>query len=142
MRVATVLSTRVIRRGSRDRLLIIDDPHQLGPDAASWSDTDQLVWAQFSNRLRPERTSSAEGCHAGGFPKIQIESLLAWILVGMIVGARIYVVVQNDFLDYLSHPWRIAALWEGGLVAGGILAASGCEVQALRANIAETLLVP
>jgi phosphatidylglycerol:prolipoprotein diacylglycerol transferase len=36
--------------------------------------------------------------------------------------------VQNDFVDYLSHPWKIAALWEGGLaffggLAGGILAA-------------------
>ena len=60
--------------------------------------------------------------------KAQIESLLAWILVGTIIGARIYFVVQNDFVDYLSHPWRIAALWEGGLaffggLAGGILAA-------------------
>ena len=62
------------------------------------------------------------------FSKIQIESLLAWILVGTIIGARVYFVVQNDFVDYLSHPWRIAALWEGGLaffggLAGGILAA-------------------
>src|SRR6266853_6344182 len=64
----------------------------------------------------------------GGFSKVQIESLLAWILVGTIIGARFYFVVQNDFAGYLSHPWRIAALWEGGLaffggLAGGILAA-------------------
>lgn len=63
-----------------------------------------------------------------GFPKVQIESLLAWILVGTIIGARFYFVVQNDFAGYLSQPWRIAALWEGGLaffggLAGGILAA-------------------
>jgi phosphatidylglycerol:prolipoprotein diacylglycerol transferase len=62
-----------------------------------------------------------------GFSKAQIESLLAWILVGTIIGARLYFVVQNDFYDYLTHPWRIAALWEGGLaffggLAGGILA--------------------
>ena len=63
-----------------------------------------------------------------GFSKAQIESLLVWILIGTIVGARFYFVVQNDFADYLSPPWRIAALWEGGLaffggLAGGILAA-------------------
>jgi phosphatidylglycerol:prolipoprotein diacylglycerol transferase len=63
-----------------------------------------------------------------GFSKAQIESLLAWILVGTIIGARFYFVVQNDFAGYLSQPWRIAALWEGGLaffggLAGGILAA-------------------
>ena len=63
-----------------------------------------------------------------GFSKVQIENLLAWILVGTIIGARFYFVVQNDFAGYLSQPWRIAALWEGGLaffggLAGGILAA-------------------
>jgi phosphatidylglycerol:prolipoprotein diacylglycerol transferase len=63
-----------------------------------------------------------------GFSKAQIESLFAWILLGTIIGARLYFVVQNDFVDYLTHPWRIAALWEGGLaffggLAGGILAA-------------------
>ena len=63
-----------------------------------------------------------------GFSKVQIENLLAWILVGTIIGARSYFVVQNDFAGYLSQPWRIAALWEGGLaffggLAGGILAA-------------------
>ena len=63
-----------------------------------------------------------------GFSKAQIESLLASILIGIVIGARLYFVVQNDFAGYLIHPWRIAALWEGGLaffggLAGGILAA-------------------
>ena len=63
-----------------------------------------------------------------GFSKAQIDNLLVWILLGTILGARVYFVVQNDFVDYAIHPWRIAAVWEGGLaffggLAGGILAA-------------------
>ena len=63
-----------------------------------------------------------------GFSKAQIDNLLVSILLGTIVGARVYFVVQNDFVDYATHPWRIAAVWEGGLaffggLAGGILAA-------------------
>jgi phosphatidylglycerol:prolipoprotein diacylglycerol transferase len=58
----------------------------------------------------------------------QLESLLVWIAVGVLAGARLYYVVQNDPGDYFAHPWRIAAVWEGGLaffggLFGAILAA-------------------
>lgn len=58
----------------------------------------------------------------------RIEGLMAWIALGTAAGARLYFVVQNDFLSYLSHPWRILAVWEGGLaffggLLGGILGA-------------------
>ena len=63
-----------------------------------------------------------------GFSKDSIDRLLLWILIGVVAGARLYYVVQNDFLSYLTHPWRILAIWEGGLaffggLIGGILAA-------------------
>ena len=63
-----------------------------------------------------------------GVSKDSIDRLLLWILVGVVAGARLYYVVQNDFLSYLTHPWRILAIWEGGLaffggLIGGILAA-------------------
>jgi phosphatidylglycerol---prolipoprotein diacylglyceryl transferase len=96
-------------------------PH-LGPIPITWYGLNFLVAFVVSGLL------VRKWAQRWRFSKIQIESLLAWILVGTIIGARIYFVVQNDFLDYLSHPWRIAALWEGGLaffggLAVGILAA-------------------
>jgi phosphatidylglycerol---prolipoprotein diacylglyceryl transferase len=57
-----------------------------------------------------------------------IEGLMVSIALGTIAGARLYFVVQNDLSSYLSQPWRILAVWEGGLaffggLLGGILAA-------------------
>lgn len=57
-----------------------------------------------------------------------IEGLLAWIALGTVIGARLYFVVQSDFAGYFTQPWKILAVWEGGLaffggLLGGILAA-------------------
>jgi hypothetical protein len=50
-----------------------------------------------------------------GFSKDSMDRVVLWILVGAVAGARSYYFVQNDFLSYLTHPWRMLALWEGGL---------------------------
>lgn len=47
-------------------------------------------------------------------PRAKVESLMMWILVGTVVGARAYFLVQNDFGSYLAEPWRMFAVWEGG----------------------------
>src|SRR5260370_36678203 len=100
-----------------------DPTPYLGPIPINWYGLNFLVAFVVSGLL------VRNWAPRWGFSKTQIESLLAWILVGTIIGARIYFVVQNGFVDYLSHPWRIAALWEGGLaffvgLAGWILAAN------------------
>jgi phosphatidylglycerol---prolipoprotein diacylglyceryl transferase len=61
-------------------------------------------------------------------PGAKVEALVLWILVGSVVGARAYYLVQNDFGSYLREPWRMIAVWEGGLaffggLFGGVLAA-------------------
>lgn len=58
----------------------------------------------------------------------KIDGLLIWIIIGTVLGARLYYVAQNDPGSYLRQPWRIAAIWEGGLayfggLFGAILAA-------------------
>lgn len=56
-----------------------------------------------------------------------IDDLVIWILVGSVLGARLYFVAQNTPGEYLRAPWRILAIWEGGLaffggLFGGIVA--------------------
>ena len=52
-------------------------------------------------------------------PRENLEGLLLWIIIGSIIGARIYYVVQTDFHSYLREAWRILAVWEGGLAFFG-----------------------
>jgi phosphatidylglycerol:prolipoprotein diacylglycerol transferase len=58
--------------------------------------------------------------------RTMIEQLLVWIMAGVVVGARVYYVMQNDFSAYLQQPWRILMVWEGGLAYfGGFLGGIG-----------------
>ena len=59
-----------------------------------------------------------------GFLKEQVEEALVWIALGTVVGARLYFIIQNDAAAYLAEPWRIVAIWEGGLAYfGGLFGA-------------------
>ena len=59
-----------------------------------------------------------------GMPVDHVERLLLWTLVGTFIGARLYFIVQNDFAGYLREPWRVFAVWEGGLAFfGGLFGA-------------------
>ncbi len=60
---------------------------------------------------------------------IMIQSLSMWVIVGMLVGARVWYVWENWF-QFAPNPLTIFKLWEGGMVfyggfiggfAGGIL---------------------
>lgn len=54
----------------------------------------------------------------------KVEAIMIWIIVGSVLGARFYYVVQNDFGSYLREPWRMLAIWEGGLAYfGGLFGA-------------------
>lgn len=58
-------------------------------------------------------------------PREKVEALLLWIMVGTVAGARLYYIAQNDPGAYLSEPWRILAVWEGGLAYfGGLFGAT------------------
>ena len=60
-------------------------------------------------------------------PELRAElfSLLSWTAFGTALGARLYFVAQDNPAAYLRHPWRIFAVWEGGLAYfGGLFGAT------------------
>ena len=58
------------------------------------------------------------------FSREKIERLLVWIVIGIVAGARLSFVLQNDPSQYVVQPWRLVAIWEGGLAYfGGLFGA-------------------
>lgn len=45
----------------------------------------------------------------------QIEDLLFWVILGVILGGRFGYVVFYQFSYYISNPLRVLQLWEGGM---------------------------
>ncbi|MDQ3384252.1 MAG: prolipoprotein diacylglyceryl transferase, partial [Actinomycetota bacterium] len=56
-----------------------------------------------------------------GISQSRFEGIAGWGLAGGLVGARLFHVVDQP-AAYLDDPWRIFAVWEGGLaVYGGLV---------------------
>ena len=51
----------------------------------------------------------------------QLDDLLAYLVIGMLVGARIIYVFVYDFPSYRAHPWNAFAVWKGGLSFHGAI---------------------
>lgn len=62
-----------------------------------------------------------------GIDRPTVERLTTWTIIVGLIGARLYYVVQQPNLsDYLTHPNRILAVWEGGMAFfGAIMAGLG-----------------
>lgn len=62
----------------------------------------------------------AQEAQRTGIGREHIYSLATWMVIGGILGGRLYYVVQNDFGYYLTHPQDMFATWEGGMAFYGI----------------------
>jgi len=52
----------------------------------------------------------------------QVEALLTWVILGVILGGRLGFVLFYRPLHYLQNPWEIPMLWQGGMAFhGGLL---------------------
>jgi phosphatidylglycerol:prolipoprotein diacylglycerol transferase len=57
-----------------------------------------------------------------GRPPDEVYDLVLWVIAGTLAGARLGHVLLYNPGYYLSHPWKIPAVWEGGLASHGALA--------------------
>src|SRR5450759_1548598 len=54
-----------------------------------------------------------------GIDKDTAYSIFWPIVIGSLIGGRLYYVVQSNFCYYLHHPDKILATWEGGMAFYG-----------------------
>ncbi len=54
-----------------------------------------------------------------GITSDQLEKIIMWAIPAGFVGARLYYVLQQPLGQYLTEPWRIFAVWEGGMAFYG-----------------------
>ena len=52
----------------------------------------------------------------------QLEELLTWVVLGVLIGGRLGFVLVYQPGYYLSHPAQIPAIWQGGMSIHGGLA--------------------
>ncbi|MBT6098414.1 MAG: prolipoprotein diacylglyceryl transferase [Marinovum sp.] len=53
---------------------------------------------------------------------VQVEDLLTWVIVGVILGGRLGYVVFYQPMYFLYHPMEIVMIWKGGMAFHGGLA--------------------
>jgi phosphatidylglycerol---prolipoprotein diacylglyceryl transferase len=51
----------------------------------------------------------------------QMENIVIWAIPAGLIGARLYYVFQQPLEPYFSQPWRIMAVWEGGMAFFGAI---------------------
>jgi phosphatidylglycerol---prolipoprotein diacylglyceryl transferase len=51
----------------------------------------------------------------------QLERIVIYAIPAGFVGARLYFVIQQPLEQYLLEPWRIIAVWEGGMAFYGAI---------------------
>lgn len=94
---------------------------QIGPVAIHWYGITYLVafglflWLARIRVRRPEFASA-------GWTARDVEDLLFYGVVGVVLGGRLGYVLFYKFGHYLSHPLEILSVWKGGMsFHGGLL---------------------
>lgn len=60
---------------------------------------------------------------ARGFTSEQLEKVVYWSIPAGLIGGRLYYVLQQPLDQFVREPWRIIAVWDGGMAFyGGVFA--------------------
>ena len=96
----------------------IDPVFQLGPLPVHWYGVGYAVAFLVAFRV------AFPHARRRGLTSDDGNELLFWTILFGLLGARLYFVLQQpDVGDYLSHPWRILEVWNGGMAYFGAVIA-------------------
>lgn len=91
---------------------------QIGPLAARWYGLMYAVgfasawWLGRRRALRP----------GSGWTPVQVDDLITWLVVGVVLGGRLGYVLFYDLGYYLSNPLESLSIWRGGMsFHGGVM---------------------
>lgn len=96
---------------------------RIGPVAIRWYGMMYLLGFGASYllvRRRLRKDPGAAGTVAD--PQEFISTLYTYLVLGLMVGARLGYVLFYDLGDYLQRPWEVLAVWKGGMsFHGGLI---------------------
>ena len=106
-----------------------------GPIALRWYGLMYLVGYMLGTWLAKRRLRRRPAI--ARFTEQAVDTLVVYLLVGMLVGARLVYVLVYDRQSYVGHPWQIVEIWRGGLSFHGAVIGMGiaCLVFARRHRI-------
>jgi phosphatidylglycerol:prolipoprotein diacylglycerol transferase len=92
--------------------------HIYGPFAVRWYSLSYVAgillgwwWLTRLNRLSPP-----------AFTQKAMDDIVIWAILGVVIGGRFGYVLFYKPMEYLAHPAKIFAMWEGGMsFHGGLL---------------------
>src|SRR5689334_14279285 len=89
----------------------------IGPLAIRWYGVMYLIGYVVGYRLAVRRIEHGRTA----LTRQQLDMLIGYLVVGMLIGARLVYVTVYDPAEYRAHPWEIFALWRGGLSFHGAI---------------------
>ena len=106
---------------------------QLGPIALRWYGLMYLVGYFVGFQLAVKRIERG----ATRLTRRQLDTLVGYLFIGMLVGARLVYVIVYDSAEYRAHPLEIFAIWRGGLSFHGAILGmtTACAIAARRFHL-------
>jgi phosphatidylglycerol:prolipoprotein diacylglycerol transferase len=89
----------------------------IGPIALRWYSLMYVVGYVLGYRLVLRRVASGRST----MTRAQLDSLLWYLVVGMLIGARMVYVLVYGRAEYAAHPLEAFAVWRGGLSFHGAI---------------------
>jgi phosphatidylglycerol:prolipoprotein diacylglycerol transferase len=89
----------------------------VGPLALRWYSMMYLIGYVLGYRLILKRLESGRS----SLTRADLDNLIWYLVVGMLIGARVFYVLVYGRGEYAAHPLEVFAVWQGGLSFHGAI---------------------